>query len=65
MDAPTFGCWARLIHRRSDDLIEDAMIAVTAVINDVTVVTRNVQDFDVQDFDPFGVKTFNLLRNRT
>ena len=24
------------------------MIAVTAVINDVTVVTRNVQDFDVQ-----------------
>jgi predicted nucleic acid-binding protein len=56
MDAPTFRCWARLIHRRSDDLIEDAMIAATAIINDLTVVTRNVRDFD-----PFSEKTFNLF----
>jgi predicted nucleic acid-binding protein len=54
MDAPTFRRWARLIHRRSDQLIEDAMIAAPAIINDPTVVTRNVRDFD-----PFGVKTLN------
>ena len=28
------------------------MIAATAIINDLTVATRNVRDFD-----PFGVKT--------
>jgi predicted nucleic acid-binding protein len=54
MDAPTFRHWARLIHLRSDDLIEDAMIAATAIIKDLIVVTRNVRDFD-----PFGVKTLN------
>src|SRR5579864_6138556 len=32
MDGRTFRCWARLMHRRTDDLIEDAMIAATATI---------------------------------
>jgi toxin FitB len=59
MDARAFRSWARLMHRRTDDLIEDAMIAATAALHNLTVVTRNVRDFD--DFDvpmlnPFDVK---------
>lgn len=60
MDAPTFRCWARLMHRRSDTLIEDAMIAATAKIHGLTVVTRNVQDFE-----PFGVPTLNPFEAQT
>jgi hypothetical protein len=43
MDARTFRSWARLVHRRSDHLIEDAMIAATAAVHTLTVVTRNVR----------------------
>ena len=31
---------------RSDDLIEDAMIAATARVYKLTVVTRNVSDYE-------------------
>jgi predicted nucleic acid-binding protein len=54
MDARAFRCWARLMHRRSNDLIEDAMIAATAEVNNLIVATRNVKDFA-----PFGARTFN------
>ena len=54
MDGGTFREWARLMHRKSDDLIEDAMIAATAVIHDLTVVTRNIRHFH-----HFNVRTLN------
>jgi len=54
MDGATFRCWARLMHRQSDTLYEDAMIAATAQVNNLTVLTRNVVDFE-----PFGVALFN------
>ena len=53
-DAAAFRVWARLMHRRSDELIEDAMIAATAIVHDLVVVTRNVRDFK-----PLGVKTLD------
>ncbi len=56
LDAPAFREWARLMHRRSDTLIQDAMIAAVAVVHGLTVVTRNVRDFEqlrVPVLDPF------------
>jgi predicted nucleic acid-binding protein len=57
MDGRTFREWARLMHRRSDTLYEDAMIAATARVHGLTVVTRNVADFrafDVPLLNPFS-----------
>lgn len=58
MDAPVFRAWARLMHRRSDTLYEDAMIAATAVVHGLTVVTRNTRDFA-----PFGVPVLDPFQS--
>ena len=56
MDGATFRAWAKLMHRQSDTLYEDAMIAATAAVHNLTVVTRNIADFarfDVRLLNPF------------
>lgn len=58
MDAGTFRAWARLMHRKSDTLYEDAMIAATAQVHGLTVATRNVSDFNalgLEVFNPFAL----------
>ena len=57
MDAAAFRIWARLMHRRSDTVYEDAMIAATAKVHGLTVVTRNVADFKA-----FGVPLLNPFK---
>jgi toxin FitB len=57
MDGRTFRLWARLMHRQPEALNEDAMIAATALIHNLTVVTRNVRDFarfKAPVLDPFA-----------
>ncbi len=57
MDGDAFRCWGKLMHAKPADLIADAMIAATAAVHNLTVVTRNLRDFErlgVPAFDPFG-----------
>ena len=56
MDTACFREWARLMHRTPQELLEDAMIAATARIHDLTVATRNERDFaglGVRVLNPF------------
>jgi predicted nucleic acid-binding protein len=59
MESAEFRIWARLMRHRSDSLIEDAMIAATALRLGMTVVTRNTKDFrgfDVKLLNPFTAR---------
>ncbi|WP_158750157.1 type II toxin-antitoxin system VapC family toxin [Acidobacterium sp. S8] len=59
MDMECFREYARLMNGRSHDLIEDAMIAATARVHRMTVVTRNTKDFryfPVETYNPFHYK---------
>jgi hypothetical protein len=58
MDAASFRLWAKLMHRQSDTVYEDGMIAACALIHKLTVVTRNVRDFE-----RFKVTLFNPFKN--
>lgn len=60
VDAHVFRRWAQLMHRRPDHHLEDALIAATALVRGLSVVTRNVDDFK-----PCGVSTINPLTKRT
>ncbi|MBB5707336.1 type II toxin-antitoxin system VapC family toxin [Sphingopyxis panaciterrulae] len=53
-DAVIFRQWAKLMHRQQEHLIEDALIAATALVHGLTIVTRNVADFE-----GFGVGLLN------
>jgi predicted nucleic acid-binding protein len=56
LDARTFRIWAKLMHRRSDELLVDALIAATAIAHHLVVVTRNVRDFaplQIETLNPF------------
>lgn len=58
MDAAVFREWAWLMHRRSNALANDAMIAATARVHNLIVVTRNIRDFegfDVGLLNPFAI----------
>lgn len=58
-DAAVFRRWAQLIHRRGDHHLQDALIAATALVHRLTVVTRNSKDFK-----PFGVQLFNPFEHK-
>ena len=56
MDTPCFREWGRIMDRKPDRLLEDAMIAATARVHQLIVATRNEADFkqlDVRILNPF------------
>ena len=57
MDTNCFREWARIMDRKPDDLIEDAMIAATARVHGLIVATRNEMDFR-----QFAVKVANPFK---
>ncbi len=56
MDTFCFREWGRIMDRKPDQLLEDAMIAATARVHQLVVATRNEKDFsqlDVRILNPF------------
>ncbi len=56
MDTLCFREWGRIMDRKADRLLEDAMIAATARVHHLIVATRNEEDFrqlDVRILNPF------------
>jgi hypothetical protein len=55
-DAAVFRLHARMMHKRSEAVYEDTLVAATAKIGALTVATRNISDFadlEVPVFNPF------------
>jgi len=56
MDTVCFREWGRIMDRRANELLEDAMIAATARVHHLIIATRNEEDFknlDVRMVNPF------------
>lgn len=58
MDTPCFREWGRIMHRKPDELLEDAMIAATARVHGLVVATRNERDFA-----QLGVRVLNPFKH--
>jgi toxin FitB len=59
MDTACFREWGRLMDRKPDELLEDAMIAATARVHGLIVATRNEADFkrlDIEILNPFKTR---------
>jgi toxin FitB len=59
MDTQCFREWGRIMDRKPDQLLEDAMIAATARVHHLIVATRNEGDFgelDVRILNPFKTR---------
>jgi predicted nucleic acid-binding protein len=59
LDSAVFRLHARLMRKRTNALYEDVLIAATALVNDMIVVTRNIDDFaglDVRLLNPFAFR---------
>jgi predicted nucleic acid-binding protein len=59
MDTKCFREWGRLMEAKPARVMEDAMIAATARVNDLVVATRNERDFkrlDVRVLNPFAAR---------
>ncbi len=59
LDAVVMREWARMMHRQSNTLSEDAMLAATARVHGLQMITRNTADFEVLGvncFNPFNFK---------
>lgn len=59
LDGRIFRAWARFMHQRSEDLLVDGLLAATAQVHNLQIVTRNVRDFV-----PFGLTTLNPFESR-
>jgi len=57
INAKIFRRWAKIMHKQSNTVLEDALIAATAIENNLIVVTR-----DEKDFKRFKVKIFNPFK---
>jgi hypothetical protein len=57
VDGRAFRIWARLMHHQPADLGLDALIAATAIVHDLTVVTRTckIQRFGVAILVPWKI----------
>jgi predicted nucleic acid-binding protein len=59
VDASIYRRRAKLMHGQLDHLYEDALIAATALLHDLTEVTRNVAEFE-----DFGVRLLNPFEGK-
>jgi predicted nucleic acid-binding protein len=59
VDVQIFRLWAKMMHGRPAAWAEDALIAATAAVHRLTVVTR-----DETDFHALGIATFNPFVDR-